>query len=144
MIDEVTGIYSGTLSRPFLEFARRQLVNATLYRGAERRLEDRHPMMLPGLVVPVDESNQTIGEVSEVVTRDVATSSIGLFHQEPFDEKRLALHMHMSGTKVNLIIKVIWKGPMGPFFGSAGWYVDKIDDFPGWPLMPERQREAWH
>jgi hypothetical protein len=135
MIDEVTGIYEGTLSRPFIEFARRQLVNATLYKGPDKRTEGRHPMMLPALVVPIDERNQPIDDVFEVVTRDVASTSIGLFHQEPLNHKRLALHMFMAGTEVNLVLQIVWKGPMGPFYGSAGWYVDRLEEFPGFALL---------
>lgn len=133
MIDEVTGVYHGSLTKPFLEFARRQLVNATLHGGNEKRLEARHPMMLPALVVPIDERNFPVDETIEVVTRDVASTSIGLFHQEPLDprHKRLALQMFMVGNEVNLVLQVVWRGPMGPFFGSAGWYLDRLDSFPG-------------
>ena len=88
-------------------------------------------MMLPALIVPVDEFNRPIGKIIEVVTRDVATSSIGLFHPDPLDQKRFALHMVMSGAEVNLVVQIIWKGPMGPFFGSAGWYIEKLNEFPG-------------
>lgn len=137
MIDEVTGIYEGTLSKPFLEFARRQLVNATLYKGPEQRTEGRYPMMLPAMVVPIDEFNQPIDDVVEVVTRDIASTSIGLFHQEPLPphHKRLALHMFMAGVEVNLVLQLVWRGPMGPFFGSAGWYLDRLPEFPGFSLL---------
>lgn len=130
MIDEVSDGYTGQLSKPFIEFARRQLVNATRYCAVERRAEERHPMLIPAIVVPVDDDNRPIGDPMEVVTRDVASTSIGLFHEGPLRNKRMALRMKLAGAEVNLLLQVIWHSEMGPFFGSAGWYVKKLDEFP--------------
>jgi hypothetical protein len=122
--------YTGTVPQELVDFARRQLVNATLYRGDERRREERHPMMVPVLAVGVDENNQPLGEPFEAITRDVAATSIGLFHAEPILHDRLAIHMTLANTDVDLVIALKWKRPMGPFYGSAGVYMDKLDRFP--------------
>jgi hypothetical protein len=122
--------YTGTVSKELVDFARRQLVNATLYKGDERRREDRHPMMVPVLAVAVDENNQPLGDPFEAITRDVAATSIGLFHAEPIKHDRLAIHMTLANTDVDLVIRLMWRRPMGPFYGSAGVYLEKLDRFP--------------
>jgi hypothetical protein len=122
--------HTGTLSQELIDFARRQLVNAVMYKGDERRRDQRYPMMLPVLVVPVDEDNQAIGEMFEVISRDVASNSIGLFHTEKISHHRVAIHMLLANTEVNLVIEVTWEGPQGPFRGFGGRYVDKIAKFP--------------
>lgn len=123
--------YTGTLPQELVDFARRQLINAVLYKGDERRREQRYPMMLPVLLVPVDENNQSIGETIEVITRDIASSTIGLFHVERIEHKRLAIHMKLADTEVNLAVEVTWEGPLGPFRGLAGRYLEKLAQFPG-------------
>jgi len=123
--------HTGTLSQELVDFARRQLVNAVMYKGDERRRDQRYPMMVPVLVVAVDEDNQPIGETIEVISRDVANNSIGLFHTDKITAKRLAIHMLLANTEVNLVIEVTWEGPQGPFRGFGGRYVDRLDAFPG-------------
>ena len=130
-LEEQQASYEGSLSKPFLAFTRRQLVNALLHKGQEKRREHRHPMIIPAFVVPVNEDNEPIGDAFEVMTRDVASASIGLFHEEPLRYKRLILNMILANTEVNLIIQIIWRGALGPFYGSAGWYVERVDSFPG-------------
>ncbi len=122
--------YTGTLSKELVDFARRQLVNATMYKGDERRREERHPMMLPVLVVPVDEDNQPIDDPLEVIARDVSPTSVGLIHSDPIRHERLAIHMTLAGTDVDLVIALTWKCHLGPFYGSAGTYVEKLSRFP--------------
>ncbi len=122
--------YTGTLSSELVAFARRQLVNATLYKGDQRRREQRHPMMLPVLAVPVDDDNQPIGDPFEVITRDVAATSIGLIHAEQMRHDRIAIHMTLANTDVDLVVELKWKGPLGPFYGSGGDYLERLDRFP--------------
>jgi hypothetical protein len=133
MIDEVSHQYEGSLSPEFVDFARRQLVNATSYANLEKRVEDRHPMMLPALLVELNENDEPIGEVIEAVTRDVASTSIGLFHEEALPSKRYAIHFFIANAEVNLVLQIIWRSEMGPFYGSAGWYVKRLDRFPAAP-----------
>lgn len=124
--------YTGTLPQELVDFARRQLINAVLYKGDERRREQRYPMMLPILVVPVNTSNQAIGQTFEVISRDIASNTIGLFHVERIVHPRLAIYMKLANTDVNLVIEVTWEGPLGPFRGLAGRYLEKLDQFPGY------------
>ena len=119
-----------TVSNELIDFARRQLVNATLFSGDDRRAEHRHLMLVPVWVVPVDEDNQPIGEPVQLITRDVSASSIGLFHEDEITHDRLALHMRLASTDVNLVIRVIWVQPAGPFYGLAGTYLERLDRFP--------------
>lgn len=130
IIDEVSASYVGKLSQPFLNFARRQLVNASGYSSVEVRSEERQPMMLPAVVVAIDDFDHPLGEVHEVVTRDVASTSIGLLHEEALKHKRVALRMMLAGAEVNLVLQIVWQSEMGPYFGSAGWYVKKLNEFP--------------
>lgn len=124
--------YSGTLSQELVDFARRQLVNATLYRGNDddRRHEQRKPMMLPVIAVPVDEDNQPLGDPFELITRDVSPTSIGLLSDKRITRERLAIHLAIAGTEINLVIVVLWSDPMGPFFGAGGRYVEILSEFP--------------
>ena len=130
MIQTATYGYTGQLSSELVAFARRQLVNATLYKGDQRRREERHPMMLPVLAVSVDESNQPIGDPFEVITRDVAATSIGLIHAEHMPHDRIAIHMTLANTEVDLVVELKWREPLGPFYGSGGAYLERLDRFP--------------
>ena len=122
--------HTGNLPQELVDFARRQLVNATYYRGGERRREQRRVMTIPVVVVCVDEKNQPIGEPFEMITRDVSATSIGLIHVDEIEHDRIAIHMHLADTEVNLVVSLKWRSPMGPFNGSGGTYVDKLAEFP--------------
>ena len=67
----------------------------------------------------------------EVISRDVSSKSIGLFHTDEIEHERIAIHMNLADTEVNLIVALKWHSPMGPFYGSGGEYVEKLDQFPG-------------
>jgi hypothetical protein len=118
------------LPKELIDFARRQVVNATLYKGDERRSEGRHPMMLPVRAVQVDDENQPLGPSFDLITRDLSSKSISLIHTDRIDCDRLAIHFFIAGTDVNLVIELVWSGEMGPFYGAAGRFVVKLDEFP--------------
>ncbi|MGI9473957.1 MAG: hypothetical protein ACR2NZ_20605 [Rubripirellula sp.] len=122
--------HTGNLPKELVDFARRQFVNATYYRGGERRSEQRHVLMIPVVVVCVDEDNQPLDEPFEVITRDVSATSVGLFHTDEIKHDRIAVHMLLAGTEVNLIVSLKWRSPMGPFYGSGGIYIEKLEQFP--------------
>jgi hypothetical protein len=134
--------FTGNVSKELVDFARRQLVNATLYKGDERRREERHPMMVPVLAVGVDEDNHPLGDPFDAITRDVGATSIGLFHAEAILHDRLAIHMKLANADVDLVITLMWKSPMGPFYGSAGVYVEKLDRFPIEIVLPSHHPRA--
>ena len=113
-----------------VDFARRQFVNAMLYKGDERRREQRHPMVVPVRAVAVDEKDRALGTAFDLVTRDVGSSSIGMFHTEPVEADRLALHLQIAGTDVDLVIRVLSRAPMGPFYTVGGEYLHRLSQFP--------------
>jgi hypothetical protein len=120
-----------TLPKELVDFARRQVVNAMLYKGHERRVEGRYPMMLPVHAVWVDENNESIGESFDLITRDVSSTGIALIHNRPINRDRMAIHFIIAETEVDLVIEMIWSRDMGPFYGAAGRFVAKLDHFPG-------------
>ena len=108
-----TADYAKTkLSREFIDFARRQLVNATMFRTPNRRQEERFPMMLPIVAVAIDENNEPISEVFEMISRDVASATIGLFHQEPLQHDRFAIRLCLAQTMTDLAVELIWQNQM--------------------------------
>lgn len=112
-------------------FARRQIVNATLYKGDERRNEGRHHMLLPIRAVPIDHNNHALGETFDLITRDISASAVSLIHTESILNDRLAIQLRIAGECVNVVIEVIWSEPLGPFYGAGGEFCEKLDQFPG-------------
>ncbi|MCM2369189.1 hypothetical protein [Aporhodopirellula aestuarii] len=123
--------YSGTLSPELVAFARRQFVNATLYKGRQRRREERFPMTVPVVGVAVDELNQPTSDPFEMITRDVGAKSIGLIHEDPMIHDRIAVHLEMGGADVDLVVVLKWRDALGPFYGSGGIYLERLERFPG-------------
>jgi len=119
-----------TIPPELVDFARRQVVNALMYKGDERRREARMPMIIPVRMVVVDDDNQPLGEPLQAVTRDVSNSSIGLIHIDPLQGERFAIEMSLAQTDVVMIIALMWTGAMGPFYGTAGRFIEKLDEFP--------------
>jgi hypothetical protein len=111
-------------------FARRQIVNATLYKGDERRGEGRHHMLLPIRAVAVDQANRPTGEPFDLVSRDISASGISLVHTETIRDERMAIQLRIAGETVNVVIDVVWSEPLGPFYGAGGEFRDKLDQFP--------------
>lgn len=121
---------TSTLPQELVDFARRQVVNAILYKGDERRREQRQPMLMPVRAVEVDEDNDPIGLPFELITRDISSNTIGLIYTDPIDAERMVIQFSIAGTDVVLVTETIWSGPLGPFYGCAGRYIDKLDLFP--------------
>lgn len=86
--------------------------------------------MLPVLIVPIDDQNEPIHDVFEVVARDISSNSIGLLQVEPLKHERYAIHFEMADEVVDLVLAIIWKSPMGPFYGSAGRFIERLENFP--------------
>ncbi|EMI55016.1 hypothetical protein [Rhodopirellula sallentina] len=122
--------YTGTLSPQLVAFARRQFVNATIYKGRQRRREGRFAMMIPVIGVAIDDQDHPIGEPFDMITRDVGSKSVGLIHENPMAHQRIAIHMVVAGAEVDVSVALMWRGPLGPFYGSGGVYLDRLDRFP--------------
>jgi hypothetical protein len=88
-------------------------------------------MMLPVHAVWVDENNEPMGESFDLITRDMSSTGIALIHTRPIDSERMAIRFFIAETEVNLVIEMIWKREMCPFYGAAGRFVAKLDRFPG-------------
>lgn len=53
-----------------------------------------------------------------------------LIHLVPIPAERLALHMVLVNTEVNLVARVVWRGPLGPFYGTGAEFISKLQHFP--------------
>lgn len=118
------------LTQELSDFAKRQFLNSTVYKGGERRQDKRHTMAIPVVVIMLDEQNQPVGDPIEVITRDVSPTSIGFFHTEILDADRLAVKLKLADTEVNLVVLMEWQADAGPFYGMGGAYIEKLDAFP--------------
>ena len=121
---------TSSLPKELVDFARRQVVNAILYKGDERRREERQPMMVPVRAVEVDHNDRPLGAPFDLITRDISSNTIGLIYTEPVEAERMVVEFSIAGTTVTLVIETIWHGPLGPFYGCAGRYIDRLDSFP--------------
>jgi hypothetical protein len=119
------------LPKELVDFARRQIVNAILNKGDERRDEGRHHMMLPVVAVPIDLDNQPAGAAFDLITRDISASAISLIHSEKIVGQRLAVQLRIARETVNIVIEIVWSEALGPFYGAGGEFRDKLDYFPG-------------
>ena len=118
------------LSQELSDFAKRQFLNSTVYKGGERRQDKRHTMAIPVVVIRLDEDNQPIGNPIEVITRDVTPTSIGFFHVQPLEAPRLAVQLKLADTEVNLVVLMEWQADAGPFYGMGGAYIEKLEECP--------------
>jgi hypothetical protein len=118
------------LTQELSDFAKRQFLNSTVYKGGERRQDKRHTMAIPVVIVRLNDENQPVGDPIEVITRDVSPTSIGFFHNEPLDADRLAVNLKLADTEVNLVVLMEWRADAGPFYGMGGAYIEKLDAFP--------------
>ncbi len=118
------------LPQELVDFARRQIVNVILYKGDERRRENRHPMLLPVRAVEIDNDDRPVGDAFDLVTRDISSTSVGLVSTERITADRLAIEIVLAGTAVIMAIEMQWSGELGPFYGAAGIYIRKLNEFP--------------
>jgi hypothetical protein len=119
-----------TLPKELVDFARRQVINAMLYKGDERRAEGRYPMMVPVRAAWLDRADQPLGKCFDLITRDLSATGISLIYTDPLEGDRMAIHFVIADTEVNMIIEMIWNKDMGPFYGAAGRFVTKLEYFP--------------
>ncbi len=119
-----------TLPKELVDFARWQVVNAILYKGDERRREQRQPMMVPVRAVAVNEQNESVGEPFDLITRDISSNTIGLIYTDAVESDRLVVQFSIAGTEVTLVTEKVWAGPLGPFYGFAGRYLERLNAFP--------------
>jgi len=117
-------------SAELVSFVKRQLRDTHVPHGVDRRKEERLRILVPVLVQPMDEQYRPIETPFAVVSRDISEKGIGLVHTEPALGNLLALHFSLAGEDVNVVVRVIWSKPVGPFYYSGCGFVAKLDNFP--------------
>ena len=126
-------IHSKSVPEPPAElvaFVKRQIRDARLYNGPERRSEERHLMAVPVVVQPIDEHSNPTGAPFAAVTRDISPTGVGLVHGESVEAKLLALRMHLGEEEVNLAVEVKWCRAFGPYHYVGGKPISKLASFP--------------
>ena len=116
--------------KELVDFAKRQVFNAKFRGRIERRSESRYEMVVPVLVQPVDDDFRAIDSPFRIVTRDISPRGAGLIHFAPIPHNKLALQMCIANTTVNLVARVVWCKPLGPFHGTGVEFIAKLDAFP--------------
>jgi len=111
-------------------FAKRQVRNAKLYAGPERRSEPRDLVVMPVVVQPVDEQLCPLGEPLAMVTRDLSPKGVGLIHEQRLPHDRIAIRLLVQADEVILVGAVRWRKPLGPFYLCGCEIVDKLPCFP--------------
>ena len=123
--------YLGTISGELARFAKRQFQNATKFAAHdERRCEERVPLLVTVLAVPIDKENEPIEAPFEMLTRDVSDSALGLIHVEPMEHELLAAMFELNGIEHVFTAELIRGESRGPFHGSAWRFLDVLDEFP--------------
>ncbi len=115
------------------------------YDGPERRSESRRRVVVPVLVMPVDDNFERKGDVFQAVTRDVSTQSISLLSTIPSDLKHLAvLIKSLSGRELFVVIQVCRCDCIGDYYEIAGTFVStlKIDKKAPRRPIPSRAEPA--
>lgn len=116
-----------------VSFVERQIRDAQLYDGVERRSERRHLMAVPVLVQPVDAQLNATGAPFGAVTRDISMTGLGLVHGEPIDPQLLALRMCLAEEEVKLVVEVLWCRAFGPYYYVGSKAISKLESFPRQP-----------
>jgi hypothetical protein len=111
-------------------FVKRQIRDARVLGGKDRRSEERHLMLVPVLVQPVDEQFSSIGESFAVATRDISHKGIGLVHSQPIHHPLVSLRMSLADVEVNVVARVVWCKELGPYYYIGCEFVAKWTGFP--------------
>jgi hypothetical protein len=126
-------------SASLVAFVKRQVRNAELFAGPERRADLRQLIVVPAIVQPVDAQCQPIGEPVAMVTRDITAKGVGLVHEEPLWHERVALRIdpdRLEDTEI-LIADVVWNRPLGPFCSIGCEVVARIENSPLTALLQQ-------
>ena len=106
-------------------FVKRQLRDARVFHGEDRRSEERHPVLVPVLVQPVDEQSHPIGEPFAAATRDISKKGIGLVHSARIDHRLVNLRMSLGGEELNVVARLVWCEELGPYYYIGCEFVAK-------------------
>jgi len=117
-------------TRELVDFVERQVFNEKLHVADDRRSEVRDLMVVMVLAQPVDADYQPIDAPFHLVTRNLSPKGAGLIHFEPILHDRLALQMCIANTIVNLVARIVWCKPLGPFYACGVEFIARLDAFP--------------
>jgi PilZ domain len=103
-------------SPALLAFVRRQVSQAELYTGPERRGGLRQFLVQPVLVYPADEHFSPVGPSQVMVIRDISPRGLGLVHENPMQSNLILVRISLPGIEALLGANVRWTRPAGPFY----------------------------
>ena len=105
-----------------------QRLTPDAYDGPERRGEDRVPLVALVPAIEVDENSQPVGEEFTVVTRNISTRGISLFHPTPIDAKYLAIELPGSqDVKTQVVMRIVHCRSVGQAQEIGGEFVTKLE-----------------
>src|SRR5262249_7859060 len=102
-------------SEALLAFAQRQISQAQLYQGPERRLESRRLVAQPALVYPADENLSPTGLSCSMVICDIASRGLGLLCEERVDWLFVLIRIPFRDDEPVRGAKFLGRRPAGPF-----------------------------
>lgn len=109
-----------------VDFVKRQIRDAPVSYGAERRMEERYLMLVPVLAQPLDAEFRPMGEPFLAVTRDISRGGIGLVHSHPIRSPMVSLRMSLAGEEVKVVAKVKWCEALGPYYYLGGEFARSV------------------
>ncbi len=109
------------------EFIERLADEIEYYDGSERRTEARRRVVVPVMVMPVDDNFERTGNAFQAVTRDVSTSGISLLSTQDIDAEYLAVFLKtLSGRELIVVIHVCRHDYIGVYYDIAGTFVHTL------------------
>ena len=109
------------------EFIERLADEIEYFDGSERRTEARRRVVVPVMVMPVDDNFERTGDAFQAVTRDVSTSGISLLSTQDTDAEYLAVFLKtLSGRELIVVIHVCRHNYIGVYYDIAGTFVNTL------------------
>jgi hypothetical protein len=106
------------------EFIHTLVAERLKYEGVERRGEPRFPICIPVEATPYDVGGQRARAKFVAVTRDISASGITFLHTASVEEDYWLLEFPRPGIRgIRLVLKVLYRRPIGPLWEIAGRFV---------------------
>jgi len=94
---------------------------------ADQRAAERHAVCRAAPVLPLDDNLHPAGSAFTSLVRDISKSGISLIHTEPVDAPHVVVELPMAnGTKVQLVVQVLRRRSIGPYFEVGGRFITKV------------------
>lgn len=99
-------------------FLQEIIVEYDAYRDSFRRTAKRENVSVPVEARRIDESGNAVGPAIHLVTRDVSSNGLGLFHHQPVEVGLLEMIMEspVNGHRMRIIARVEHCTPCGRYF----------------------------